>query len=549
MIKRFLPLLAIFFSTTVFAQKLKKADRLIVQNLKSHIGYLADDKLEGRRAGTSGEKLAGDYISQQFQKLGLAPAMADGSWFQSFDIYDGKMVNPASFLIMNDNDLKLNRDYFPLAFSGNGTAEAAVAVALREKSVPWFQDLAEMLKENNSNPHYDLYEAIHTLAQQAEKKEASALFVYNSSGQEDNIKFIPKDRTEAVKIPVIYLSPEISKKIIADENAVIDLKLKVDIGTKSRTGRNVAGFIDNGSPATIIVGAHYDHLGYGEDGNSMARNTEKAIHNGADDNASGVAAMIELARMLKGTKNKKSNYLFIAFSGEELGLNGSKYYTEHPLKDLSTVNYMVNMDMVGRLNDSSKALTVGGYGTSPQWPAIFAAVKDSKNFSIKIDSSGSGPSDHTSFYRKDIPVLFVFTGLHADYHRPSDDADRINYPGTLRIIKLVDQVILQSLNEGKLAFSKTRDQQMGNAARFTVTLGIMPDYTYSGAGIRVDGVSSGKAAEKIGMKAGDIIVQLGGIAVNSMDGYMQALAKFKKGDKTTVKYKRGEQVIESDVQF
>jgi aminopeptidase YwaD len=549
MINRILPLLALVFSLSVQAQKLRKADRQIVENLRSHIGFLADDKLEGRRAGTAGEKLAREYIRTQFEKIGLKPASADGSWFQSFDIYDGRSINTNTFLIINDTELKLMKDFFPLSFSGNGSSEAAAALALRESSVPWFQDLDELVKENANNPHYDIYTGIHTLAELAEKKGATALILFNGPAAPDNIRFEPKDNSEKVKIPVLYLTSEASKKFFGDESAMLDTKLKVDLGSKSRTGNNVLGVLDNGSKSTIIIGAHYDHLGYGEDGNSMLRTNEHLIHNGADDNASGVASMIELARMLKASKNKKSNFLFIAFSGEELGLNGSKYYTEHPSGKFTDINYMVNMDMVGRLNDSSKAITIGGYGTSPQWPAIFAASKEAKNFSIKIDSSGSGPSDHTSFYRKDLPVLFFFTGLHSDYHRPTDDANKINYKGTWMIVKLADQVILQSLNSDKLAFTKTREQQTGTSTRFTVSLGIMPDYTFSGAGVRVDGVSSGRSAEKIGMKTGDVIIQLGPVNVSSVESYMQALSKYKKGDKTTVKYKRGAETLESDIQF
>src|SRR5678815_4702617 len=218
---------------------------------------------------------------------------------------------------------------------------------------------------------------------------------------------------------------------------------------------------------------------------------------------------------------------FIAFSAEELGLNGSKFFTEHPTIDFTKVNYMINMDMVGRLNDSSQVVTIGGYGTSPQWSSLIDPNNKKNPFSIKIDSSGTGPSDHTSFYRKDIPVLFFFSGLHSDYHRPTDDADKINYKGTWMIVKLAEQVILQSLNNDKLVFTKTREQQMGTSTRFTVSLGIMPDYTFSGAGVRVDGISSGKSAEKIGMKAGDVIIQLGEVNVSSVEGYMQALSKYK----------------------
>ena len=282
------------------------------------------------------------------------------------------------------------------------------------------------------------------------------------------------------------------------------------------------------------------------------RTGEKSIHNGADDNASGTAALIELARKLKASKATKNNYLFIAFSGEELGLFGSKYFTENPTIDLKTVNYMINMDMVGRLNDSTKVLTVGGYGTSPAWGEYYLALAlqgKRQELQFKNDSSGTGPSDHTSFYRKDIPVLFYFTGLHTDYHKPSDDADKINYAGTQQIVQHIYNLI-ESLNDkDKLAFLKTREAQTSTSARFSVSMGIMPDYTYAGTGVRADGVSEGKPAQKAGLKAGDIIIQLGDTTISSLENYMQALGKFKKGEKTKVKFKRGNETLEATVEF
>jgi C-terminal processing protease CtpA/Prc len=194
-------------------------------------------------------------------------------------------------------------------------------------------------------------------------------------------------------------------------------------------------------------------------------------------------------------------------------------------------------------------VAVGGFGTSPQWAAVVNAQDRKLPFLIKIDSSGTGPSDHTSFYRKDIPVLFFFTGQHRDYHRPSDDADRINYEGELHIIKYIDRLI-NSLNKQnqKLAFNKTREVQTSNTS-FRVTMGIMPDYTFSGNGVRADGVTDGRPASKAGMKTGDVIIQLGDHVVNSVETYMQALNKFNKGDKTRVKYKRGNEMLEAEVQF
>jgi hypothetical protein len=543
-------LLLVSFSSV--AQKLKKADKVMITNLQEHITYLADDKLEGRRTGTNGEKLAREYISNQFEKIGLEPKGEQG-WIQPFEIYDGKQVNPSTFLFINDHELKLDDEFFLFVFSPNTSIEAAVSPALKEKGVPWFDDLKDIIEDNKENPHFDLGEAIKTIAAKAADKGATALFVYNTSGVADDLKFDPKDNSQPAPIPVIYMTAKGRQHYLSDESATLDIRLKTSISDKKRTGYNVIGMLNNGAPNTIVFGAHYDHLGYGEDGNSLLPHSgagEHQVHNGADDNASGTAALIELARALKQSKDKNNNYVFIAFSGEELGLLGSKYFTEHPTIDLSKVNYMVNMDMVGRLNDTTKALTIGGYGTSPTWGPVFTTLGKQKYFTIKYDSSGVGPSDHTSFYLKGIPVLFFFTGIHNDYHKPTDDYNKINYTGEAFVIKYIESLVDLTNDKGKLAFQKTRETSpFGTTARFSVTLGIMPDYSFSGSGVRVDNVSDGRPAQKAGIQAGDIIVQLGSYNTNSLETYMQALSKFTKGDKTTVKYKRGDEVKEGDVQF
>ncbi|HEY6902555.1 MAG TPA: M20/M25/M40 family metallo-hydrolase, partial [Puia sp.] len=333
-----------------------------------------------------------------------------------------------------------------------------------------------------------------------------------------------------------------------DESATVELNIKVAFTNRKRTGHNVVGFYDLGAPTTIVIGAHYDHLGHGEDSNGLYRGPEKVIFNGADDNASGVAGMIELARMLKASRLKANNYLFIAFSGEELGLFGSKYFVEHPVIDLQSINYMVNLDMIGRLNDTTQALTIGGYGTSPAWGPALSPGRGKPLFRLHLDSSGMGPSDHTSFYRKDIPVLFFFTGVHSDYHKPGDDYDKINYPGELRVVKFIYTLLEAQNKNGRVAFTKTREVQQ-DAPRFSVTMGILPDYSFNGRGVRADGVSEGRPARAAGMQAGDIIVQLGDNPVTSLETYMEALGKFKKGDTTTVKYQRGKETIEKPVQF
>ena len=260
--------------------------------------------------------------------------------------------------------------------------------------------------------------------------------------------------------------------------------------------QNVIGYIDNGAKNTIVIGAHFDHLGYGGDG-SLHAGKNKAIHNGADDNASGVAVLFDLAHRLQikndSAKTKdQNNYLFMAFTGEEMGLIGSNYFTKNPTIDMKTVNYMINMDMVGRLKKDS-TLAVYGTGTSP----IFRQVLKSHNTDFKLieKESGVGPSDHTSFYYKDIPVLHFFTGQHEDYHKPSDDLEKLNYDGMAAISDYLFHVISDLDDNGKLAFRKTKNES-DEVPKFKVTLGVIPDYMFDGNGMRIDGVSEDRPAQK-----------------------------------------------------
>jgi Zn-dependent M28 family amino/carboxypeptidase len=315
-----------------------------------------------------------------------------------------------------------------------------------------------------------------------------------------------------------------------------------------QTGKNVIGYIDNGAPTTIVIGAHFDHLGYGGKGSGSTSTDEGQIHNGADDNASGVAMLLQLATNLKKLKEKSNNnFLFIAFSGEEKGLFGSNFYSKNPTIELKRVNYMINMDMVGRLN-KEKDLAVYGVGTSPNLKS-FLEANNSYNFDLIYEESGVGPSDHTSFYLQDIPVLHFFTGQHEDYHKPSDDADKINYKGMVEITSYIYDLILDLDSEMKLEFTATKNEESRKAPKYTVTLGVMPDYMFSDGGMRIDGVSEGGPADKAGLEAGDIVVKMGDTPVADMMTYMEGLSQFKKGDKTVVKVLRGEMYMDFDVEF
>ncbi len=321
---------------------------------------------------------------------------------------------------------------------------------------------------------------------------------------------------------------------------------RVPIDTsKAIEGRNVIGYIDNGAPTTVIIGAHFDHLGMGGEG-SLYEGEDLQIHNGADDNASGVTVLLHLADWLQG-KYPHNNYLFIAFSGEEKGLWGSGWFTKHPTIDLSTVNYMINMDMVGRLS-ADKQLAIYGTGTSPAWHPMLDEIGKELGFKLKFHPSGVGPSDHTSFYLKDMPVLHFFTGQHEDYHKPSDDYDKINYEGMQEVQKFIEQVIARLDGQEKLEFTKTKDEE-NKAPAYSVTLGVIPDYMFDGEGMLISGVREGRPAAKAGLQNGDIVIQMGEYPVKNMMGYMEALGKFKKGQTTTVKVKRGEEILEFEVTF
>ena len=323
-----------------------------------------------------------------------------------------------------------------------------------------------------------------------------------------------------------------------------EIKFNDSIVDSSITGNNVLAFMDNNAPSTVVIGAHYDHLGYGGEG-SLYRDSEIKIHNGADDNASGVALMLDLASKLKENKKVNNNYLFIAFSGEELGLLGSNYFVKNPTIDINTINYMINMDMVGRLNNE-RSLAIYGLGTSPIFKQTIKS--NNKDFKIIENESGVGPSDHTSFYLQDIPVLHFFTGQHSDYHKPSDDSDLINYYGMELISNYIFSIISDLDDNGKLSFRKTKNESQ-DVPRFKVTLGVIPDYLFEGKGMRIDGVSSGRPAEKAGFEKGDIVIKLGKTDITDMMSYMKSLSKIKKGDKVIVKVKRKNKILSKNVIF
>jgi Zn-dependent M28 family amino/carboxypeptidase len=316
---------------------------------------------------------------------------------------------------------------------------------------------------------------------------------------------------------------------------------------EQRSGLNVAGYLDNQAENTIVIGAHFDHLGLGEDGNTLDPAAKGEVHNGADDNASGTAGVIALADYFtKNNRKEKFNFLFICFSGEELGLIGSKKFCEQPSIDFSHVNYMINMDMIGRLNDSTKKLIIYGVGTAKEWlPLINDQFSD---FNIKKDSAGIGPSDQTSFYLKNIPVLHFFTGQHMDYHKATDDYSKINVEGEKKILQYIAQLIEKTEDLPKFEFLKTRNPTM-EMRNFKVTMGVMPDYAYEGKGMRIDAVIDGRPASKGGVKDGDIVIKMGDQVVANLNDYMKALSLFKKGQTIQLIVRRDKNELTLNITF
>ncbi len=531
-------LIALFFYgslSSAIAQS--KSDKKLATHLRADITYLADDSLEGRRTSTEGERKAGDFIEARYKSLKISPYK--GNYRLPFDFVYGKEIATGTQIRISNTALQLKEDGFPLPFSASKHVTGDVIPDILEQGNLWLVPLYTN-QDQSTDPHFEAEKFMYEKAKENEKKGASGVVFYDNFGGSFPPAFDRHSEHEALEIPVIYVNNATYQKYFSPTvKGSVNIDLNISINKAKRTGTNIAAWINNNAPYTVVLGAHYDHLGYGEDGNSLYANAvkEHKIHHGADDNGSGTAALMEMARAIKKNKKLKHfNYLFVHFSGEELGLYGSKAFVKEQGIDSAHFAYMINMDMVGRLNDSTHSLTLGGVGTSPAWNSVVDMAGN--DFKLTIDSSGVGPSDHTSFYYANMPVLFFFTGSHKDYHKPSDVASAINYPGEVAIIRYIERVVTQMDQENKKPeFTATKQKSTGKSS-FKVTLGIMPDYTFESGGVRIDGVSDNRPAIKAGLKQGDIITKLGDVKINGMQSYMEALSKFKPGDKTNVVFTR-----------
>lgn len=532
----------------------------LVSRLRYHVYYLADDSLGGRQTGSKGEQMAANYLIKQFTDIGLQPAGDAGDWKQAFSFTGKQEFGKNNRLQLGSRKMKYQTDFFTLPQSGSSKVEGELVdvgfgisnPALKHNDYEGKTNLKgkvfliKLHSPDGNNPHgaFGADASIERKLKLAAENGAVGVVFYPSAEKD----VLPDDkldrRSQQQSLPTVC----VRWGQLADIKRVLGkpVKLETQITRHQVKGHNVIGYLDKGAPYTIVIGAHYDHLGHAEYGSSLHAG-DPAIHNGADDNASGTAALIELARYFSQSKTSKYNFLFMGFSGEELGLLGSAYFAKNPTLPLESVAAMLNMDMVGKLDSQSRQLGVLGVGTSTVWPELVAA--QAGDLKLKTSSSGTGASDHTSFYLQNLPVLHFFTGTHSDYHKPSDDAEKLNYNGMGDVVNYIIRVVNGLETGERLAFTKTNDEDSRNAPRFKVTLGIMPDYFYEGRGIKVDGVTSGRAAAKAGVKQGDLLLELGDFELADMQAYMRALAAFEKGQKTTLILIRGGEKLSLPLEF
>lgn len=531
--------------------------------LKAHVEYLASDELHGRLTGSEYEKMAADYIAKQFKAAKLTTILGSDSYFQEFEFHTPFKLGDENLLQVGTEVFTLDKDWYPVPIATNGKVEAAIlnvtngidAPDLEKTDYRAFDDtegrifLIDLRSPDGHHPHskYKEYNSWRKRVEMAMSYRPAAIILHH--GQEDlSIKGLRKyNNISTEDIPVVYAEDSLAD-VLAEYKG--DVRLSVSINRETKLGTNVLGFKDNGKGHTVVVGAHFDHLGHGEYGNSRAPNSTE-VHNGADDNASGTAVVMEMAKHISESEAfSNSNYLFIAFSGEELGLLGSASFTKTEVFDKLNATYMVNFDMVGRLGTSGKPeIGVTGTGTSPVWDSMLGKL-DTLGMHLNTTTSGLGSSDHSSFYLKGIPALHYFTGTHEDYHKPSDDADKINYEGMETVLKYALNLVQELDDDAKLKFTKTQDNSGRKSPNFKVTLGIVPSYFgHDVPGLKIDGVTLDKPAYKAGLKDGDVIIKLGDHAVKDMMTYMEALSGFGKGQQTEVRVLRGEEELTFPIKF
>lgn len=558
-------------------------------DVKKHVSFLASDSLKGRKPGTKGGAEAAKYIATEFEKYGLQKM--GNSYFQNFNVVSSVSLGEKNEMEGANFVFDVNKDFIPLAFSKNTKIIAEVVFAgygieFDGDSLKWNDykniDVKDkwvmMLSQdpdinNNNSPLIPISNERAKVLTAIDKGAAGVLFVSGvNTEKKDKLTKLYFDKSKSrTSIPVIQITRAAANKILstsdlkiedAEKNMIEKMKpitvdtkqtlfAEIDVNFIENSTQNVLAKIEGTDPKLkdeiIIIGAHYDHLGMGGPGSGSRFGDSLAVHNGADDNASGVAGVLELAQKFSDKKHApKRSIIFMGFAAEEMGLLGSKYFSEHPLIDIKKVKMMINLDMIGRL-DSAKTLIIGGTGTTAISEKILDEKSKNKGFNIKKSKEGSGPSDHSSFYVKNIPVLFFFTGIHDDYHTPADDIEKINFEGSVSVIKFGFDVAEEFANmpvAPKFVQVDTPSSR-SNRRNLKVTFGIIPDYggTSETPGLRVDGVKAGKPAQLGGMKKGDIITAVNGKKISNIYDYMARLGRLKPGERCNVDVSRNNKNI------
>jgi hypothetical protein len=526
--------------------------------LQQDVSYLASDALDGRRTGTAGANDAARYIAGEFERAGLHPGInAAGAekrrqmmarYLQPFP-YVGHVELGKNNVLAN---LRVGEDWMPLGISPNQTLHLTAVVnagygitanELNYNDYKGTYSKTQVAVIRTGTPDGDNPHGRFTTAGQLRFKVAAAqsagVGALLITSDEDDLKNDPLaslsyDNAGLAGIPVAVISKQAAEKLA---NAK-DVTLTTDVVRAEVPAYNVIGVLEGSDPIlkkeNIIIGAHYDHLGRGGEGSLASKPGE--IHHGADDNASGTAGLIELARLFSvQTPKLKRTLIFIAFGGEEEGLLGSNYYVNHPLAPLTNTVGMINMDMIGRMKD--RKLIIGGVGTAKEWRGM---IEPEKSFALTLNEDGVGPSDHSSFYLKQVPVLFFWTGTHNDYHKPSDTWDKINYTDEAKILGFVARIVRDIDGADKrLTYTTAKSDPTQRASSFRVYLGTIPNYADSNEGMLLDGVREDSPAAKAGLKAGDRIVKIGNRDVKNVYDYTYALGEMKAGQEYVFELVRG----------
>jgi hypothetical protein len=577
-------LIVFLFVIAVFPAAAQKFNpEITVKELKDDVGYLASDELKGRKSGEAGDLLAADYIRTKFKNAGLELMYDNG--FQKFSLVTSAEIGNGNKLVLNKDLYEVEKFFLPYAFSANTSVSAEIVFAgygleVEKDTLQWndYKDVDVSEKwvlalqgdpdlENPQSPYIEFSSERSKALFASDRNAAGLILVAGKKFSEtDQLTSLIFDKNSArYSIPVIQVTREVANKMLEDSKMTIE-KLESEIDTLKKTinlklntsvsvtvnvnqmeteTRNVVAFL----PGTdnklkneyVVVGAHFDHLGMGGSGSGSRATDTIAVHNGADDNASGVAAIIQLAEKLAAEKKNKRSIIFVAFGAEEMGLVGSKEFTNKPPVETEKMVAMFNFDMVGRLDPTTNGLSIGGTQTSKETEALLTDLNT--GFELAFSPEGVGPSDHASFYLQNIPVFFISTGAHSDYHTPLDDADLINYEGTKKLSDYSYLVISEVANrESLLTFQEAGPKfQRSRGGKLKVTFGVMPDFAgLEKRGLRIDAVTKGKPADKAGMKKGDVITAIDGKKVGGIHDYMSRLQTMNVGQQVSVDIIRDE---------